>query len=58
MKSKERIEIDGGKTILTFLSDVREGKYGLIEESSLPYARIKEVTLLNAEEEDYYFSIS
>ena len=58
MKSKERIEIDGGNTILTFLIDVREGKYGLIEESSIPYARIKEVTLHNAEEEDYYFSIS
>jgi hypothetical protein len=58
MKSKERIEIDGGNTILTFLSDVRKGKYGLIEESSLPYARIKEVTLLNTEEEDYFYSIS
>ena len=58
MKPKERIEIDGGNTILTFLSDVKEGKYGLIEESSLPYARIKEVTLLNTEEEDYFYSIS
>lgn len=58
MKSKEQIEIDGGNTILTFLSDVKEGKFSSIEESSLPYARIKELTLLNVEEEDYYFGIS
>lgn len=59
MKYKEQIEIEEGNTLLTFLRDVKDGRYGPIEESSLPYARIKEETvLIDMEEEDYYYSIS
>lgn len=59
MRYKEQIELEEGNTLLTFIRDVKKGKYGPIEESSLPYARIKEKTVfIDAEEEDYYYSIS
>jgi len=59
MKYKEQSRIESGGAILTFIKEVKEGKFGKIEESSLPYVRIKEETsFIDIEEEDYYYSIS
>lgn len=58
MRYKEKIEMGDGNTLLTFLKEVKEGQYGPIEESSLPYTRIKEETVFINLEEDYYYSIS
>ncbi len=54
-KSKEAREKEE-KALLTFLKQTREGKYAKIDESSLPYARLKE----QREEvytEEYYYSV-
>lgn len=46
------------ETLLTFLKLTREGKYAKIEESSLPYIRIKEQREEPLyQEEEYYFSV-
>lgn len=59
MKYKEQSKIESDGAILTFIKEVKEGKFGRIEESSLPYVRIKEETVsIDIEEEDYYYSIS
>lgn len=59
MKYREQPKTESGSTILTFITEVKEGKFGKIEESSLPYVRIKEeTTYIDVEEEDYYYSIS
>ena len=58
MRYHEKIEMSDGNTLLTFLKEVKGGKYGPVEESSLPYARIKEETVFINIEEDYYYSIS
>jgi len=47
------------QTLLTFLAKTKKGKYAKIEESSLPYARLKEEREdIKTYEEEYYFSIS
>ena len=44
---------------LVFLTKTKKGKYAPIEESSLPYARVKEEREdIRVYEEEYYFSIS
>lgn len=44
------------KTLLTFLKRTREGKYAKIDESSLPYVRIKEQRE-EIYEDEYYYSV-
>lgn len=56
-KSKEGRDVKD--TLLTFLRRTKAGKYAPIEESSLPYSRIKEESeTLGFYEEEYYYSIS
>ncbi len=43
------------KALLTFLKQTREGKYVNIEESLLPYGRIKEQRIIV--EDEYYYSV-
>ncbi len=44
------------KALLTFLKRTREGKYAKIDESSLPYVRIKEQKE-EIYEDEYYYSV-
>jgi hypothetical protein len=45
--------------LITFLKRTREGGYAPIEESSLPYARLKEeAETVELYEEEYYYGIS
>ncbi len=53
-KIKKEAEI-----LIAFLKRTREGEYAPIEESSLPYARIKEETeSVEGYEEEYYYGVS
>lgn len=51
---KEQIKKEE-KVLLSFLKVTKEGKYSKIEETSLPYSRIKEKTIIV--EDEYYYSI-
>ena len=44
------------KALLTFLKQTREGKYAKIDESSLPYSRLKEQRE-EAYEDEYYYNL-
>lgn len=45
--------------LIAFLKRTREGEYAPIEESSLPYARIKaETESVEIYEEEYYYGVS
>jgi hypothetical protein len=47
------------ETLIAFLKRTREGEYAPIEESSLPYTRIKEETeSIEVYEEEYYYGVS
>lgn len=47
------------ETLIAFLKRTREGVYAPIEESSLPYTRIKEETeSIEVYEEEYYYGVS
>jgi hypothetical protein len=43
------------KVLISFLKATKEGKYAKVEETSLPYSRIKEKTVIV--EDEYYYSI-
>lgn len=46
------------EVLLTFLKQTKEGKYAVIEKTSLSFARIPEETeVIEASEEEYYYSI-
>ena len=45
------------KVLLTFLKQTRKGKYAKINESSLPYLRVKEQREEDYSEDEYYYSI-
>jgi len=45
------------KVLLTFLKQTREGKYAKIDESSLPYSRLKEQREEPYYEDEYYYSL-
>lgn len=52
VKEKERL-------LITFLKQTREGKYAPIDESSLPYSRLKEETeFTESLEEEFYYGVS
>ena len=42
--------------LLTFLKKAKEGAYGVVEKSSIPYARLHEETIII--DEIYYYGIS
>jgi len=44
------------EVLLTFLKRTREGKYAKIDESSLPYVRLKEQRE-EIYEDEYYYSV-
>ncbi|MCK4446915.1 MAG: hypothetical protein KAW56_07525 [Candidatus Marinimicrobia bacterium] len=45
------------KVLLTFLKITREGKYAKVDESSLPYSRLKEQREEPYNEDEYYYSV-
>ena len=45
------------KVLLTFLKQTREGKYAKIDESSLPYTRLKEKREEPFYEDEYYYGV-
>jgi hypothetical protein len=56
MAQEGKAELD---VLLKFLEYTKDGLYSPIEESSLPYARIREETnFVELYEEEYYYSIS
>lgn len=58
MESKKKeIRQKEEKALLTFLMRTREGKYAKVDESSLPYIRLKEEREELYYEEEYYYSI-
>jgi len=53
---KKELRKEGKKNVLiSFLKATKEGKYAKVEESSLPYSRIKEKTVIV--ENEYYYGI-
>lgn len=48
----------GEKIVIAFLEKTRKGEYATIEETSLPYVRIKEETETVEVYGDYYYGIS
>lgn len=46
------------KALLTFLKQTREGRYAKIDESSLPYSRLKEQREETSYDDEYYYSTS
>jgi hypothetical protein len=45
------------EVLLTFLKQTKKGKYAKIDESSLPYSRLKEQREESYSEDDYYYSV-
>lgn len=57
MKAEKKVRkktSDEKKALISFLKATRDGKYAKIEESSLPYSRIIEKTIVV--EDEYYYS--
>ncbi len=58
MESKKKeIRQKEEKVLLTFLKQTREGKYAKVDESSLPYTRLKEQREEPYYEDEYYYSV-
>ena len=45
------------QALLTFLKQTKEGKYAKIDESSLPYSRLKEQREETYYEDEYYYNV-
>lgn len=54
-RKKELRKKEEKKVLISFLKATKEGKYAKVEESSLPYSRIKEKTVIL--ENEYYYGI-
>ena len=54
--NQKEIRLDDESALLTFLQFTKEGKYAVIDTSSLPYARISEAR--EDLEEEYVYGIS
>ncbi len=52
-EKKEKEIIEEEKVLISFLKTTKEGKYAKVEETSLPYSRIKEETIII--EDEYYY---
>lgn len=57
MNSKEEIKKESKEkeSMIAFLKETKEGKYAKIEETSLPYSRINQETIILTEE--YYYGV-
>lgn len=44
--------------LVRFLKKTKGGKYGAVENSSLPYVRLGEAIEVYGDEENYYFGLS
>ncbi len=56
---KQLVSKDEPEVLLSFLRRTKEGKYAPIEESSLPYSRVVEVSeTVQDLEDEFYFNIS
>lgn len=55
--NKKEIRQKEEKVLLTFLKQTREGKYARVDESSLPYTRLKEQREEPYYEDEYYYSV-
>ncbi len=59
MPRKPSDEKEKEQLFLSFLRQTREGKYAPIDESSLPYSRLKEETeTIESLEEELYYGVS
>jgi len=56
MESKNEELDKKEKALLTFLKLTREGKYAKVDESSLPYSRLKEQREEIYYEDEYYYN--
>jgi len=56
VKRKE-LRQNAEKALLTFLKQTREGKYAKVDESSLPYSRLKEQREEPYYDDEYYYSV-
>ncbi|GAI50560.1 unnamed protein product [marine sediment metagenome] len=54
---REELKQKEEKALLTFLTQSREGKYAKVDESSLPYSRIKEQREEPHYEDEYDYSV-
>ena len=45
------------KALLTFLKQTQKGKYAKVDESSIPYSRLKEQREESCYEHEYYYSV-
>ena len=54
---KKELRQNEEKVLLTFLKQTREGKYAKVDESSLPYSRLKEQREEPYYEDEYYYSV-
>jgi len=60
MRKRKLVEARKEERLLKFLKLTKTGKYAPIEESSLPYARVKEEREEDVDiyQEDYYYALS
>ena len=60
MRKRKLVEAHKEERLLKFLKLTKTGKYAAIEESSLPYARVKEEREedIDIYQEDYYYTLS
>ena len=59
MEERRKEIKEEAEMVIRFLKRTREGEYAPIEESSLPYARLKEeAESVEVYEEEYYYGIS
>ena len=56
MRTKKKNLMQQEKALITFLKQTREGKYAKIDDSSLPYSRLKEQGEEPYFEDEYYYS--
>ena len=56
-EKKKELRQKDEKAMLTFLKQTQEGKYAKIEQSSLPYSRLREQREEIYYEDEYYYSV-
>lgn len=54
---KKKLRQEEEKALLAFLKQTREGKYAKVNETSLPYSRLKEQREEPYYEDEYYYSV-
>jgi len=56
-RKKKELRQKEEKVLLTFLKQTREGKYAKVDETSIPYSRLKEQREEPYDEDEYYYSV-